>query len=124
MKRFLVYLVSAILFIPLVGCVSYSKEVRKALKRSYAYDFSKYYFRGTPVGNFGIGTAYFYNAIKGGKPTPKSLQEEWLIFDPDNWYVDTLSDLEKKELNDKIIKSGTLGSFSIDENISIIFCSK
>ena len=97
-----------------VGCTNYPKEVRKALEREYGHDFPSYTFRGSPVGNFGVGTIYA-DQILDGKRQP---QEDWLMANPNSWYADSVTDPEKKELDNKIFEKGPMGSYALKEKIS------
>jgi len=97
-----------------VGCTNYPKEVRKALERGYGHDFPSYTFRGSPVGNFGVGTIYA-GQLLDEKRQP---QEDWLMAHPNSWYADSVTDPEKKELDSKIFEKGTMGSSTLEEKIS------
>jgi hypothetical protein len=97
------------------GCTaSYSGEIRKALKRVYYSDFPGYTFRGTPVGNFGVGTMYLNDIQNPSSP----VEERWLVGHPNTWFVDTVTEQEKTELLGRIIEKGSLGSAALSEDIS------
>lgn len=96
------------------GCANYADEMQKALKRIYKRDFRGYTFRGTPVGNFGVGTMYM-NDIENPKVP---IEERWLIGHPDTWFPDTLPKEEREALLAKIFVRGPLGSVSLQEDIS------
>jgi hypothetical protein len=99
----------------MTGCTpNYSGEVRNALKRVYRSDFPGYTLRGTPVGNFGVGTMYQNDIQNPSVP----IEERWLIGHPNTWFVDAVTEQEKSVLLDKIIEKGPMGSAALTEDIS------
>lgn len=87
----------------LLSCneVDYASENARVLKSIFKYDFKDYYFRGTPVGNFGVGTMYLNEP---GVP----IENQWLVGHPDTWFVEGISDNEKQQLMKNIIVPGDL----------------
>jgi hypothetical protein len=107
-------LLGALVILLFSSCVNYAKEVQKALERSFRQDMRGYTFRGTPVGNFGVGTMYL-NEIENPK-TP--VEQHWLIGLPDTWFAATVTQEEKNALMKRIIADGTMGSVKLEEDIS------
>lgn len=101
----------------LTACVSYPKEVKKALQRSYKTTFPGYSFRGNPIGNFGVGTIYSYPKVMELEPK-EGMPNEWLLAHPSTWYMETITTAEKESLDKKIFAIGSLGSIDLQENIS------
>jgi len=96
------------------GCVSYSEGLQKALIRTFGHDFPHYTFRGTPIGNFGVGTMYLNEIEKPNMP----IQERWQIGNPNTWFDTKVSQEEKDTLLKKIIPEGNMASVSLTEAIS------
>ena len=113
-------LFSLYIFCSIVGFVSYPKEVKKALKRAYHNDFPSYSFRGSPVGNFGVGTIYAAQFIdqKVSTNNPLNPQESWLMAHPNTWYADSVTEDERKNIDRRIFESGNMGSVVLNEKIS------
>jgi hypothetical protein len=100
------------------ACTSkYADEMRSSLERVYNADFRNYTFRGTPVGNFGVGTIYDKKTTEASSGSA-DVSEEWLLGHPNTWYVDSLSEDEKELLNQSIFETGTLGRAKLTESIS------
>ena len=106
---------ATVVFLLMSGCTpKYSGEIRNALKRVYRSDFPGYTFRGTPVGNFGVGTIYLNDIQNPSVP----IEERWLIGHPNTWFVDAVTEQEKAVLLGKIIEKGPMGSAALTEDIS------
>jgi hypothetical protein len=110
-------LIITVLLIFPIGCANYSKEVRKALERAYHVNFPSYTFRETPVANFGVGTIYDAEVTRKDI-NASNVENEWLLAHPNTWYIDSLSDEKKTEINRKIFEEGSLGSVRLEEDIS------
>lgn len=103
-----------LLIVALAGCApQYSEEIRGALGRAYA-GFDGYSFRGTPVGNFGVGTMY----LKDVTYDPRHVERSWLIGHPDTWFRDDVSADERAALSTRIFVPGPLGAAQLQESIS------
>jgi len=83
MARFM-YVVIITSFLALSGCASYSKAIQKAVEKTYKRDFPSYTFRGSPVGNFGVGTMYEAKVaeVDTKKYVPGS---SWLLAHPNSY---------------------------------------
>lgn len=109
-------LISLLVMLALAACArhpQYSDEIRSALQRAY-HDFGDYTFRGTPVGNFGVGTMY----LKEVKFDPKHVERSWLIGHPDTWFSDSVTTEEKEALLQNIFVPAPLGDARLEESIS------
>jgi len=97
------------------GCkTQYDQEIRKSLVKAYGQDFSAYQFRGTPVGNFGVGTMY----LKELKDPQKNPESNWLVGHPDTMFVETVSPEDKQRILKRIFPEGEMGSAKFNQEIS------
>jgi hypothetical protein len=91
------------------GSGNYAKENQKALRSLFGDQFKGYYFRASPLGNFGVGSMYL------DEPSVP-VENRWLVGHPDTWFIDTLSVAERQRFMDRIVVRGELGSRSLDES--------
>lgn len=119
LQKCVLFAVLSVSIMCMMGCVSYPKEVRKALVRAYGRDFPAYYFRGSPVGNFGVGTIYASKVAETSEGnTSAQPDDSWLLVHPNTMYADGLSSNEIEHLNQRIFVSGKMGSVTLTESIS------
>jgi hypothetical protein len=109
------YLFAAILTVACAASrANYAGEMQSAVKRIYGKDFPDYTFRGTPVGNFGVGTMYSLDITQPNLP----IDENWLVGHPNTWFDNSVSSAERSQLMSRIIERGDFGDQSVTEQLT------
>jgi hypothetical protein len=88
---------------------NYAKEMRNLFKDSLKVDYKKYQFFAIPMDSFGVGFMY----PKAAKSKDFDIKTEGLYGNPNNWWVDTLSDDQKKKETALIFTVGQSGKIDV-----------
>ena len=94
--------------------VDYATTVRSSLS-VFGWDLNGYFFRATPVGNFGIGTMYLN---ENTSTDPRVIESHWLLSNPSIWFEEQVSDDVKNTILKRIILIGGYSSFSDESTIN------
>jgi len=87
---------------------TYAATIREAL-RTYASDMHGYYFRATPVSNFGVGSIYMDDV---SDPSLSRVESSWFLGSPNDWLTSSIPQADRQRLLNRIIAEGSLGAFS------------
>ena len=90
----------------------YAGIIQSSLK-ILGWDLNGFYFRASPVGNFGIGTMYLKQKDVND---PKIIESNWLLSNPNIWFEETLPETNKQAILKRIIINGSFGSFNTSDS--------
>lgn len=92
----------------------YASTMRQAL-RSFAGELPSYYFRATPIGNFGVGSIYLDDV---SDPTLKHVESSWFLGGPDSWLAPSLTRSQRQQWLARLVVEGSLGAFDLSTSTS------
>ncbi|MDH3209920.1 MAG: hypothetical protein OEL91_06015 [Burkholderiaceae bacterium] len=87
---------------------TYAATIREALQ-NYASDMQGYYFRATPVGNFGVGSIYLDDV---SDPSLSRVESSWFLGGPNDWLTSSVPQADRQRMLKRMIAEGSLGAFS------------
>ena len=116
----------ALALLPLAACVTpgggplatepppdYAGAMRQVLQ-TFGRDLPGYQFRGTPIGNFGVGALYLDDL---GDPGLQQVESRWFLGGPQTW-LQPASAADRAQWMSRLVAEGSMGSVNLSHGIS------